>query len=125
MWKKSFIVFLLVLLLVPFLSFGLTNEEEEMLPKLSKEALIRIILIYEDDLTKTEQSLIEREISLDEREKSLIEKEAHIKLRENLLAELYMIRETENRRQFWKGIVIGGGSGLLLGGVGGYQLSPP
>jgi DNA primase catalytic subunit len=136
MWKRFFTVFFLVLFFLWQQLFCLTPEEEAKLPSLSKEKLIQIIMIYDQQLTETEKiseereadlklredNLLTRENSLSERETALTESESHIKLRENLLAESYRLQKEANRQNYNTGLIYGLGGGIILGGVGGYLL---
>ena len=141
-------IFFTGLLLVSLLGlsplFSLTEEEKATLPNLSKDKLIQIIMIYDQQLTETENSLTEkekllgeqeqalskrndltllRESDLAEREKTLTETESHIRLRESLLAESYRLQKEANSQNFWTGIVYGAGGGIILGAAGSFLLS--
>lgn len=138
----SLVLFLALLLCWAPLS-GLTPEEREKLPTLSKESLIKIILVYDNNLNTIESSLNEREAellkrknnlsareadlmltedSLLERENELIEKESHLNLRESLLAESYRIVDRIEKQNFWTGFIYGSGIGAAAGGIAGYNL---
>ena len=141
-------IFFTGLLLVSLLGlsplFSLTEEEKATLPSLSKEKLIQIIMIYDQQLTEIESNLTERESllidretaltkkkdlmilnenALLEREKTLTETESHLKLRESLLAESYRLQKEANSQNFWTGIVYGAGGGIILGAAGSFLLS--
>ena len=141
-------IFFTGLLLVSLLGlsplFSLTEEEKATLPNLSKDKLIQIIMIYDQQLTEIESNLTERESllidretaltkkkdlmilnenALLEREKTLTETENHIRLRESLLAESYRLQKEANSQNFWTGIVYGAGGGIILGAAGSFILS--
>lgn len=141
-------IFFTGLLLVSLLGlsplFSLTEEEKATLPNLSKDKLIQIIMIYDQQLTEIESNLTERESllidretaltkkkdlmilnenALLEREKTLTETESHIRLRESLLAESYRLQKEANSQNFWTGIVYGAGGGIILGAAGSFLLS--
>ena len=144
MWKRFYTGFLLALFVVSAVAFGLTEEEKATLPNLSKDKLIQIIMIYDQQLTEIESNLTERESllidretaltkkkdlmilnenALLEREKTLTETESHLKLRESLLAESYRLQKEANSQNFWTGIVYGAGGGIILGAAGSFILS--
>lgn len=142
-WHISILLWL-VLFLVSLPLFSLTEEEKEALPELSKTELIEIILIYDQQMTDSEnnwkqieQSLNEREKLLESREseisetekslitreKSLNERESLIELQDQLLAESLQIQE-----EMRKGKVISFLEGFATGFVGGSiaeRLVPP
>lgn len=121
--------------------FSLSPEEKDALPAMSKEDLIKIILIYDETLNqieiekkKNDQILTERKNLLDEREtdltarQSLIEsmenraaeREASLIVREQIFQESLNLQKEITKAKFWNGFAIGAGSGFVVGGLSGY-----
>lgn len=138
---KSSVLSVLLLLFSELSLFSLSEEERQALPEMSKEELIKIILIYDETLNqidsenqKNEQLLNERKSLIDQREtdlnerESLIvnrenradEREASFQAREQLLAESLRLQRENAKAKFWNGFAIGSCVGFTIGGFSGY-----
>ena len=130
--KRLWLVLLLGLLfsLSPIMgSEFLSQEEKKALPDLSKDELIKIILILDDQMQNYTDSLSENESSLNQREESLNEKEILLNQKEqslnkreslyNLQSQLFQqslnLAEERAKQSFWNGFGIGALTGAGVG----------
>jgi len=126
--KKRLLSFLLLLVVLQSLCYSLSSEELEVLPELTKEALIQIIIEYDnslnkiekeqqlqDTINKKEKSYIEAEklrlanekILIENEKNRQIEQEASLTLREQMYQESLQIQKAEKRKNRTEGFGIG------------------
>lgn len=88
-WRKAIYSVIVLLLLVAFVQelWPLSSEEKAALPGLDKEALIQIILIYDQSLTDLETEITSLQESLTPREEALNQKEEFLNRMESILQE--------------------------------------
>lgn len=142
-WQSFFMVLVWGFLFVPVSLSGLTPEEKVILPELSKEELIEIIIVYDQNLNEIEFNLTEKEVNLNklevslneketeliqtentlqQKESSLNEREGQLNLRASLLAGLYTSATENSKSAYWRGFRHGAGVGGLTSGIGLYLI---
>ena len=118
-WPIIFLVFCLLLQSV-FL-FGLSEGEIEILPELSKETLIEIILVQDQGLKSSEISMKKLQDLINKLKIQQQKDSAQLKIQTTLYQESLTLQAEKDALQTKHKLLIGGVS-FLSGALGGYLL---